>query len=54
MIWIPNQLIGVRLGDQVILECKSEAFPKSINYWTRDTDQIIPKGNLAKKFNRLL
>ncbi|CAG5046602.1 unnamed protein product [Parnassius apollo] len=31
---IQNQLIGALQGDSVTLECHSEAFPKSINYWT--------------------
>ncbi|XP_068626782.1 protein amalgam-like [Battus philenor] len=31
---IQNQLVGAIVGDSVILECHSEAFPRSINYWT--------------------
>ncbi|XP_044599452.1 neurotrimin-like isoform X2 [Cotesia glomerata] len=41
MIWIQNQLVGVRLGQKMTLECLSEAYPKSINYWTKDTAEII-------------
>ncbi|XP_058810812.1 neurotrimin-like [Phymastichus coffea] len=44
MIWIQNQLIGAREGQQITLECISEAYPKSINYWTRDKDEIVPQG----------
>ncbi|XP_076652427.1 neurotrimin [Halictus rubicundus] len=44
MIWIPNQLVGAREGQQLTLECHSEAYPKSINYWTRDKDEIVPQG----------
>nr|KAF7429360.1 hypothetical protein H0235_005758 [Vespula pensylvanica] len=44
MIWIQNQLVGVQEGQQMTLECNSEAFPKSINYWTRGNNQIIPNG----------
>ncbi|XP_014216945.1 opioid-binding protein/cell adhesion molecule homolog [Copidosoma floridanum] len=44
MIWIPNQLIGAREGQTIVIECISEAFPKSINYWTRDKDEIVPQG----------
>lgn len=44
MIWIPNQLIGAREGQQITLECVSEAYPKSINYWTRDEGEIVPQG----------
>ncbi|KAL0274754.1 UNVERIFIED_CONTAM: hypothetical protein PYX00_002804 [Menopon gallinae] len=45
MIWIQNQLIGAHEGQQVTLECHSEAYPKSINYWTRDRGDIIAQGN---------
>lgn len=41
MIWIQNQLVGAYEGQQMTLECHSEAFPKSINYWTRDHGEII-------------
>lgn len=43
MIWIQNQLVGAYEGQQIILECHSEAFPKSINYWTRDKGEIVPQ-----------
>jgi neurotrimin len=41
MIWIQNQLVGAQVGQEITLECLSEAFPKSVNYWTRDNDDII-------------
>uniref|UniRef100_A0A0A9VWP6 Lachesin n=1 Tax=Lygus hesperus TaxID=30085 RepID=A0A0A9VWP6_LYGHE len=41
MVWIQNQLVGAMEGDRMTLECHSEAFPKSINYWTGDRDEII-------------
>lgn len=44
MIWVQNQLVGAREGQKLTLECSSEAFPKSINYWTRDQDKIVPQG----------
>ncbi|XP_014470461.1 PREDICTED: neurotrimin-like [Dinoponera quadriceps] len=44
MIWVQNQLVGAREGQKLTLECSSEAFPKSINYWTRDKDKIVPQG----------
>lgn len=47
MIWIQNQLVGVQEGQQMTLECNSEAFPKSINYWTRENNQIITNGNIS-------
>ncbi|XP_046673781.1 lachesin-like [Homalodisca vitripennis] len=44
MISVPNQLVGAREGQQLSLECHSEAYPKSINYWTRDKGQMIFHG----------
>lgn len=38
MFWIPSQLEGAYLGQDVTLECHSEAFPKSINYWVKAKD----------------
>lgn len=46
MIWVQNQLVGAREGQRLTLECNSEAYPKSINYWTRDKDEIVPQGTL--------
>ncbi|XP_045535426.1 lachesin [Papilio machaon] len=31
---IQNQLVGSIDGESIVLECHSEAFPNSINYWT--------------------
>ncbi|XP_054267447.1 lachesin-like isoform X2 [Macrosteles quadrilineatus] len=44
MITIQNQLVGAMLGQSMTLECHSEAYPKSINYWTRDKGDIIAHG----------
>ncbi|XP_050522460.1 neurotrimin-like [Daktulosphaira vitifoliae] len=44
MIWIKNQLIGAVIGQSLMLECLSEAHPKSINYWTREAGEIIAHG----------
>ena len=44
MIWIQNQLVGAHEGQQMTLECHSEAYPKSINYWTRERGEIIAQG----------
>ncbi|KAF6213494.1 hypothetical protein GE061_011214 [Apolygus lucorum] len=41
MVWIQNQLVGAMEGDRMTIECHSEAYPKSINYWTGDRDEII-------------
>ncbi|XP_026672764.1 neurotrimin-like [Ceratina calcarata] len=43
-IWVKNQLVGAQEGQELTLECRSEANPKSINYWTRDKDEIVPQG----------
>lgn len=48
MIWVQNQLVGAQEGQQLTLECLSEAYPKSINYWTRDKDEIVPQGRLKQ------
>lgn len=44
MIWVQNQLVGAVEGQQMTLGCHSEAYPKSINYWTRDKGEIVPQG----------
>uniref|UniRef100_A0A0A1WQT5 Neurotrimin n=1 Tax=Zeugodacus cucurbitae TaxID=28588 RepID=A0A0A1WQT5_ZEUCU len=44
MITVQNQLIGAVENKNVTLECQSEAFPKSINYWTRERGDIVPPG----------
>jgi len=49
MIWIQNQLVGAQEGQQMTLECHSEAFPMSINYWTRDN--VIITGGTFYKYN---
>ncbi|CAH0672728.1 unnamed protein product [Chilo suppressalis] len=41
---IQNQLVGAKEGDTVFLDCHSEAFPRSINYWTIN-DQIISQSD---------
>uniref|UniRef100_A0A1B0DRB0 Ig-like domain-containing protein n=1 Tax=Phlebotomus papatasi TaxID=29031 RepID=A0A1B0DRB0_PHLPP len=42
MIWIQNQLVGAALGQSITLDCQSEAFPKSINYWMLNDTIITP------------
>ncbi len=41
MLWIPNQLEGAYLGQDVTLECHSEAYPKSINYWVKEDGAML-------------
>uniref|UniRef100_A0A182YHD0 Ig-like domain-containing protein n=1 Tax=Anopheles stephensi TaxID=30069 RepID=A0A182YHD0_ANOST len=43
MIWIQDQLVGAALGQRLTLECQSEAYPRSINYWMKN-DTIITQG----------
>lgn len=41
MIWIQNQLVGAATEQNITLECQSEAFPKSLNYWAKEKVAII-------------
>lgn len=41
MLWIPHQLVGAPLAYNVTLECHTEAYPTSLNYWTRDDGHMI-------------
>ncbi|UYV78499.1 hypothetical protein LAZ67_16001781 [Cordylochernes scorpioides] len=41
MIWIPDQLVGAPVGSQVTLDCHTEAYPMSINYWTKEGGDMI-------------
>ncbi|XP_021918138.1 lachesin isoform X2 [Zootermopsis nevadensis] len=41
LIQVPNQLVGAPTGTDVSLQCNVEASPKAINYWTRDTGEMI-------------
>lgn len=47
MISIQEQLVHARIGQDRVLGCKSEAFPKSINYWTKDKTEIIAQGEAS-------
>jgi len=44
MLSIPNQLEAAYIGQDVELECHTEAFPHSINYWTTERDEMIVSG----------
>ncbi len=46
MIWIQNHLVGAQLEQSANLECHSEAYPKSINFWTRDNGEVISQGKI--------
>lgn len=41
MLWIPHQLVGAPLYYNVTLECFTEAYPTSLNYWTREDGNMI-------------
>ncbi|XP_022237340.1 lachesin-like isoform X2 [Limulus polyphemus] len=41
MIWVPNQLIGSPIENDVTLECHTEAYPSSINYWQTERGDMI-------------
>ncbi|XP_056638909.1 neurotrimin-like isoform X2 [Diorhabda carinulata] len=45
MLSIPNQLEGAYIGQDVTLECRTEAFPTSINYWTTERGDMIISGD---------
>lgn len=45
MLSIPNQLEGAYIGQDVILECHTEAYPASINYWTTERGDMIISGS---------
>ncbi|KAF8793728.1 Kazal-type serine protease inhibitor like protein [Argiope bruennichi] len=40
-MWIPNQLVGAPLDKDVTLDCHTEAYPASINYWAKDGGDMI-------------
>ncbi|XP_018784950.1 PREDICTED: lachesin-like, partial [Bactrocera latifrons] len=42
MVWIQNQLVGAATRQNVALECQSKAYPKSVNYWTKNDTIIVP------------
>lgn len=44
MLWIPNQQELAYVGQDVILACHIEAYPKSINYWTTAKGDMIISG----------
>ncbi|XP_031839768.1 protein amalgam isoform X3 [Nomia melanderi] len=41
MIWIEDQLVGAYVGEKLTLECRSEAFPRPITYWTGPSNETI-------------
>lgn len=51
MMTIPHQLEGAYVGQEVTLECHTEAHPKSINYWTNERGDMIISGKNRIHFN---
>ncbi|KAI4475471.1 hypothetical protein M0804_014283 [Polistes exclamans] len=41
MVQVPNQLVGAPTATNVTLVCHVEASPKAINYWTRESGEMI-------------
>ncbi|XP_035710917.1 protein amalgam [Folsomia candida] len=41
LIQVPNQMVAAPKGVDITIECTSEASPKSINYWTRFSGEMI-------------
>ncbi|XP_045105599.1 lachesin-like isoform X2 [Portunus trituberculatus] len=52
VIHVPNQLIGVPVGSPATLVCNLEASPKSIQYWTRDSGEIVISNSEYKVFEK--
>ncbi|XP_045135901.1 neurotrimin-like [Portunus trituberculatus] len=45
MAWVPQQLEGAYIGQELTIECRTEAFPKSLNYWTGPSGDMIVAGH---------
>lgn len=48
MVSIPHQLVGIPMYFNITLECFIEANPTSLNYWTRENEQMITDSNKYK------
>jgi len=44
MLSIPNQLEAAYVGQDVSLECHTEAYPTSLNYWITERGDMIVSG----------
>ena len=49
MFWIPSQLEGAYVGQDATIECHSEAFPNSINYWVKKDEKMIISSKFLTK-----
>lgn len=41
MLWIQNQMVGAYEGQQVTLDCHTEANPKPIVYWITEKNEML-------------
>ena len=49
MMTVPSQLEGARIGGNLTISCKSEAFPASINYWVKgDRSETVTSNSRMK------
>lgn len=46
MLTIPNQLEAAYIGQDVALQCHTESYPTSINYWTTEKGEMIVSGSI--------
>ncbi|XP_072944561.1 lachesin-like [Epargyreus clarus] len=54
VIQVPNQLVGAPLGTDVTLECYVESSPKSINYWVRDSNEMVISSSKYEVINSVI
>ncbi|XP_041975575.1 lachesin-like isoform X2 [Aricia agestis] len=54
VIQVPNQLVGAPLGTDVSLECYVESSPKSINYWIRDSNEMVISSSKYEVVNSVI
>ncbi|CAG9581300.1 unnamed protein product [Danaus chrysippus] len=53
-IQIPNQIVGAPLGTDVTLECYVESSPRSINYWIKDTNEMVISSEKFEVMNTVI
>ncbi|KAL4702993.1 hypothetical protein ACJJTC_008771 [Scirpophaga incertulas] len=54
VIQVPNQLVGAPIGTDVTLECYVESSPKSINYWVRDSNEMVISSSKYEVVNTMI
>lgn len=53
MVFVAKQLVSANAGQDVLLECHTEAYPASINYWTNERGDMIVSGNSETFYRRV-